>query len=849
MRIQRFHFILFLTTVFLFTTCEEPTKSDTTPPTVTITFPIDGSTVNEMVTINCVSTDNKGVEKVELLIDGVLTGQTDETEPYSFKWNTTLVEDGSHTILVKSYDTSGNRTDSDLITVIVDNNISLPTSVSIQSVVYSLGGFDVIWTSSKDGDFKSYTLDHSIESQMSDYEDIYTTSEVTDTTYKMEDVNPTILHYFRVTVKDTFDYQTKGSIVSSSVDPVPTSVNVTSVTYTLEEMTVTWEESTDDDFEYYRVLYSESEGGEKDTLKTITVKTETSLVLTEFNPIQQNWFWVMVTDTLGLNSTGGGMSNEIDSQPSKIDVSSVTYDLEKMTITWSQSPDEDFHSYDLSYSETETGEMTSITIITDKTDTSYSITDFDPTQENWFWIVVFDHWGLTSTGNGMSNTIDNPPTPSELNSIIYENDSFNLSWSQNSDSDFKSYILYESSSEDMSDKTSVFESEDRVDTTCVLTMNEGLVRYYQLVVEDYWGLQSSSNTRPGSSTVTFLKTFVEGEGRSVQQTSDGGYIITGEKQYDGLMLFKTNSVGDSLWLRIFKGSGSEIGYSVKETTDGGYVITGWTNSFGNGGQDVWLIKTDSQGNEEWNKTFGESDSDRGYSVQQTSDGGYIIIGKTRNVDDGYDDIWLIKTDSQGTEEWNKKIGTGLYEYVGYSGEQTSDGGYIITGHFHYNNDIVLHKTDSNGNEEWNKIFRIFMTDDKGYSVKETTDGGYVITGYTGNGNIILLKTDSNGNEEWSQTFGSGVGYSVEQTLDGGYVITGMMYQSGNDVYLIKTDSNGNEEWKKVFGDTGRDEGYSVQQTTDGGYVITGRYTTLISWDGDTYNVLLIKTDSEGNSKQ
>ena len=304
-----------------------------------------------------------------------------------------------------------------------------------------------------------------------------------------------------------------------------------------------------------------------------------------------------------------------------------------------------------------------------------------------------------------------------------------------------------------------------------------------------------------------------------------------------------------IFIKTFGGSLWDYGNAVHQTREGGYVIVGETSLIENGSSDIWLIKTDFHGNEEWVKTFHGSNRDYASSIEETIDGGYVFTGSTGSGD--YNKAWLIKTDSQGNEDWNQTFGGGNYDR-GNSVQQTNDGGYIITGEIsssgNGSSDVLLIKTDHKGNKEWEHTFGGDYYD-RGYSVQQTRDGGFIIAGSTrSNGDsyddLWLIKADSLGNEEWNRTFGGGyidVGHYVYETTDNGYVITGYTQSYGNgsrDLWLIKTDSQGNQEWNRTFGDSFVDFGKSVQQTIDGGYIITGSKGTDYHSD-----VWLIKTDA------
>ena len=354
-------------------------------------------------------------------------------------------------------------------------------------------------------------------------------------------------------------------------------------------------------------------------------------------------------------------------------------------------------------------------------------------------------------------------------------------------------------------------------------------------------------------------------GWCVQGTSDGGLIIAGETVsfgsggYDA-WLIKTDINGNETWNKTFGGYAKDGGRSVIQTNDDGFIIGGYVDSYGFPGHDVWLIKTDDNGLEEWNSIFGGILSDAAFSIQQTSDGGYVALGYVDSYGAGNHDIWLIKTDMNGYEEWNKTYGTSEWE-IGYSAQQTIDDGFIIIGttesYGSGGQDAWLIKTDAHGNEQWNKTFG-GKNNDWGSAVVITDDGGYLLTGDTlsygpGGYDLWLVKTDNYGNEQWKRVYGDSssddTGYSIKKTSDGGYIVTGTKTSFGSglsDVWLIKTDGEGIIQWNFTFDGGIDDWAYSVDETLDGGYIITGLTN---SYGAGDYDLLLIKVVLDNNENQ
>jgi len=338
----------------------------------------------------------------------------------------------------------------------------------------------------------------------------------------------------------------------------------------------------------------------------------------------------------------------------------------------------------------------------------------------------------------------------------------------------------------------------------------------------------------------------------IVSTSDGGYIAAGMtgsmSSSKDVYVVKLNMSGEVEWENNYGGVKKEVGRSIRQTRDGGYIVGGETYSFNAKLKDCYIVKLSSSGEVVWEQKYGGDFNDGCEAIIQTSDGGYIAAGGSW-PDILAGDIYLIKLDPNGIIEWEKYLGSGLEDRA-YDIDQTPDGGYIIAGttRIVHNGDYDMYivKTDTKGNEEWSSTFG-GDGDERAFSI-DWFENGYVAAGYTRSysttSDMYVVNMDPNGKKVWEITDGGSSteerAQSIRTTPDCGCIVVGQNNNNtygGYDVYLFKLDSNGNKLSDGVFGGKNDDYGYAVEVCPDGGYIIGGQ-TGSFGNGGDAY---VIKT--------
>ena len=349
---------------------------------------------------------------------------------------------------------------------------------------------------------------------------------------------------------------------------------------------------------------------------------------------------------------------------------------------------------------------------------------------------------------------------------------------------------------------------------------------------------------PSPLDVAFEKT-ISGPGLArgvdVAQTTDGGYVVVGVADGTGssgedVLLLKVSASGEEIWRKTYGGSNDDAGWSVHETSLGDLLVAGFTRSLGAGGFDCYLIQTDKDGELDWSRTFGGSEDDRCWDMVPVLSGGFALVGETQNGSAGEEDCLLVRTDATGQEVWSRHYGAQKSDRC-FSLAETSDGGFLLVGatysHGAGDRDAFIIKTDAQGREEWSRTHG-GQESDVAHSVAHTDDGSFLITGYTTSfardlDDPYLILLDADGQTRWTRVLPlPGVSRTLtgQEAPDGGFFLSGFSLNpvAGESAALVvKTHADGRIHWTRELYPVaaGQSLAYTVRGTPSGGCITIG----------------------------
>jgi predicted secreted protein len=366
---------------------------------------------------------------------------------------------------------------------------------------------------------------------------------------------------------------------------------------------------------------------------------------------------------------------------------------------------------------------------------------------------------------------------------------------------------------------------------------------------------------PAVAQVVFERTYggaQEDKAFTVLQLSDNGYIVGGQTRSFGagstdLWLVRTDANGDTIWTRCFGGAQDDSGTAVAIAPDG-FLFMGQTASFGAGGSDIWLIKTNAAGDTQWTRCYGGPGPERYGSLIRLQNGEIVLCGATASSGAGGMDVWVVKTDASGNQLWAKTYG-GAGDDVGLGITPTSDSGFVVCGYTTSygagNGDCWVLKLTAEGDTQWTRTYGGPQPDGAGCAIE--TPGGYVIGANTmsfgaGGWDLYAVGITATGDTLWTKTHGGQSddwGFGGSETADGNVVLSGYVEESPSDrdVSLGKFVPGGSLAWARTYGGPNVDEGRGCALTSDGGFCIAGSTNSFGAGDHDFY---LVKTDSLGN---
>jgi len=347
-------------------------------------------------------------------------------------------------------------------------------------------------------------------------------------------------------------------------------------------------------------------------------------------------------------------------------------------------------------------------------------------------------------------------------------------------------------------------------------------------------------------------------------TSDGGYIVSG-MQYDwntdyNIIVLKITSSGTIAWQKRYVGSSSDNVSSIRQTSDGGYIMAGYTNSTYSGNYQALVLKLDSSGNINWQKTYGGISAASAEGILELQDGSYIVAGATTSFGMGNTDLWILRLGYTGNIIWQRTYG-GQGHDGARSIQQTSDGNIIVGASYSTSADgnrvPWILKLDLDGNIIWQRLY-YFIGSGGIRSVRQTSDGGYITTGQKWRdeswSDVWVLKLNAAGDIVFQKAYGdiySDAGYSIMQTMDGGYIIDARSesYKGSydEDIWLVKIDPSGNIIWQKSYYTFWRDISFSMDIAKDGSYIIAGTSSGIVNSIYDYVWVFKVREDGTMDS--
>ena len=689
--------------------------------------------------------------------------------------NTNELPDGPVSLSVSICDCDDNCTESPPVDYTIDNTLSIPDTIEIESVVFNNAGFDISWEESNATDFNQYDLYHSTVANESDYSLIFSTNDVKSITYFLEDVDPLILNYFYITVSDSFNYSSKSSVFISSLDPKPLPINITSIIYDEESMQVFWNESPDSDFLKYELYSGINDTSNNTLIDSVFIKSVSSYSIDDFDPHVSNYFRIIVYDTLNQSTKGGYMSNTVRPIPQSVSLDSIDSFGNELTIKWSGYQSSDFKSYKL-YRSLDASMSDKVAIYTSYSsqDTSYLFIENDYGTTYYFMVSIIDDWEYEVFSNMQSAT------------PIY----FTFLQSYGSDAEsIGGFYGIQTTAED-----------------------------YRIIAKDNSDIVLKSVNRYGILTSSTYYNYSQDETpvKIIETQDNDGYVfvstIVNNNQDTDIRITKTMQDGTLLWNSIigYDSEAENLTYGLDEVND---IILSSENEYIIVGQyhaqhpDILILEINQLGNidNQYNISIAPQSQrtiENGKSIIEVDNGYVILASLAESSSSAPSNILLLKFDtnisSNGDTLWTKNWNLDIYDYPKRLIHST-DGSYTFCGYSSDNNNQESGNSwiiNTNINGEQN-----FLTSISGNNFAldmiENHMGNYIIVGKNINNNNYqgwLACYDAQGNQLWEKLYGNesmDVFKSINQTKDNGYIVTGETNLNGiSKILHLKTDPNG-----------------------------------------------------------